>query len=301
MPREIIETVLSFGCPISFLRFRVVCKQGDVIYSCIPKAVKKTWTLMCQELAPNDLKDESWWLFAYGLILILQKNKDNIEWEAVECHMMQSLLCGLWRRWELSTYMNKILFKIFHGLEPPKRLLGKVILKIYCEMYVDLVISDKLDLLHYFFEKNPDFSTLDALIVSNADPETFCNGLYIARELQTTRDIRIYDLWSDLLVPSRSLIVYGNQKKFGCNARIVGNKTRGVSKISEIYKYLEHQGASWMRPISDMIHFHSHTQVEKVSLCNMKHKIEDLVLCYSLSSHTGENWFPQWQGVEEAL
>ena len=33
---------------------------------------------MCQELAPNDLKDESWWLFAYGLILILQKNKDNI-------------------------------------------------------------------------------------------------------------------------------------------------------------------------------------------------------------------------------
>ena len=300
LAREALEQILSFGCPISFLRLRMTSKQGDVIYSCTPKVVKETWVFKWNMIDEKHVYGDNWWLGVYGLILLLQ-DKDNSEWEANECQMMYCLLYGIWIWWDLSEEFDNLLLKIFHDVRPPKYLLGRIILKSYRQMYLEQqIINQKFDLLDYFMKMNPEISIRDALIVSGADVRTCCNGLYIARKSQPSSDIRVYDLWSHLHVPLRSMITYGNGKRFGCYSRIVGTDTQRGSRISEMFKNLDHNGSIWIQSFPDVMHNKSQMRVEEVTPFWIQQKMKKILLCVSLSPENGFELFPQWHGVEEA-
>ena len=131
--KEILYNILGFAGPISFIKLSATFKRGTTMCTHIPDIVKKEWMLLCQNVLPDDLNDECWWMFAYGLVLKLNQKKHD-EWEGDDWEMMQCLLCGIWKWWNIN--LEELLVKILSDIQPPKRLLGKVLLRIYCDMYI---------------------------------------------------------------------------------------------------------------------------------------------------------------------
>ena len=203
---EIIDWIVSFAGPISFLRLCNTSKQGISIYTNISDTVKETWMLVCHDVHPDNMNNDTWWIFASGLILQLE-NKTNDLWKEDEMHMIQSLLAGIWKCWHKS--MEGILVKILRDVNPPKGILGKVLMQIWCDMCnFRLDLKERKYMFQHLIKENPEVSTPDALEVYGAQAHTCCSGLYVNRENKDYPELHIYDLWECFWTPSRCLIFY---------------------------------------------------------------------------------------------
>ena len=269
---EVVECILSFAGPIPYVRLCNISKQGSILQSHIPQTLKKTWMSVCQDVHPDYMSNDAWWIFACGLILKLQST-NNDSWEADEFNLIHSLLCGLWDWWHIS--MEEMLLKVLRDVIPPKVLLGRIFLKIYCDIYTYGNAKDKT-MIQYLIKANPEISTLHALKVSGADVHSHCNGLYIAREKEEYSEFLIYDLWAYSWTPSRCLI-FSNKDKSGINTCIIGNGMRNFPRTTRYYEL--RNDCCWFRLHSSPFQFESSMTHGPVEIQSLLCDLEDFLSC----------------------